>query len=68
MPEPKLAKPADVEQGFRESLTDLVAIGEALGEHCESVSDLVQIAHLATTNDGQLKILMSLVATQKQAR
>jgi hypothetical protein len=48
------------EESFRESLTDIVAIGEKLGQVCNSVDELVAMAKHGLENPGQLNLLMAV--------
>lgn len=50
---------------FRESLKDVVTIAEKLAPYCQTIDDLVSMANLALENDGQLKLLMSIVASKR---
>lgn len=50
-----------VEAGFRDSLKDLLVIVPKLIPFCGNINDLVSMVQLALENDGQLRLLMSLV-------
>ena len=54
-------KATSVNDSFRSSLEDIVAISEKLSPVCDSISDLVEMCKLALTNDGQLNLIMNLV-------
>lgn len=58
MPEKNVAT---AEENFKSSLEDVIAFGERLLPYCDSVQDLIEIAQLALSNDGQLALLLSLV-------
>lgn len=53
---------------FRESLKDAIVIVKELANHCESFSDAVSIMELASENDGQLRMLVSLMNPKQQGR
>lgn len=57
MDQPKLT----VEQSFRESLKDVVAVVQKLAPHCNGFDDLIGMVELAINNDGQLHLLMNTV-------
>ena len=61
-------KTPSLEESFRSDLESVVAISSALGQHCESVADLVDLCKLGVESDAQLKLLMSLVTAGKQKR
>lgn len=48
-------------ESFRESLEDIVAVGEKLAGHAKSAEDLLGMCKLALTNDGQLRLLLKQV-------
>lgn len=54
-----------VEESFRESLEDVIAIAEKMGTHCKSTSDLTNMLKLALENDGQLSLILSIVQGKK---
>lgn len=51
-----------VEESFRKALEDVIEISSKLSSACESTAELVEVAQLALTNDGQLKLLLKEVA------
>lgn len=51
---------------FRESLKDVVVIVQKLGPLVSSVAQLAEVCELATTHDGQTRLLYSLVAEGKK--
>ncbi len=53
------------EEAFRESLTALVVLGQALKPFCETLDQAIQMAGLALENEGQLRLLMKLVSGKK---
>lgn len=55
-----------LEEGFRESLEELVILAGVLGTHFETVEELVASIKHALENDVHLKLLMSLVAKSKK--
>ncbi len=57
---------AEVEEQFRESLRDVVLVGEKLASHCGSVDEFLGVCKLALDNDGQLRLLYSLMASQNK--
>ena len=52
----------ETEASFRSSLEDVVTITEKLSPYCRTVEDLLGMVRLALENDGQLHLLMGLVA------
>lgn len=54
------------EDKFRSSLQDVVTIARKLALYCTTVEDFINMVHLAVENDGQLRLLMSEVCTQKK--
>lgn len=56
---------ASAEESFRESLKDVVTIAEKLTPYCQTIDDLVSMANLALENDGQLRLIMSIVASKR---
>lgn len=46
---------------FHSCLTDVVAVCEKLGNHVSSLEDLVGMINLALDNQGQLKMLFTIV-------
>ena len=52
---------AQVEESFRDSLRDLIVVVKKLAPHCNSLEDLLGMAELALTNNGQLHFIMSEV-------
>ena len=52
------------DEQLKEGLENLVFLVRALSGHCESTQDLIGMAELALTNDGQFKLLMSVVKSQ----
>ena len=52
------------EDGFRESLQDVVAIADRLSLHCHTVQELVELCQSAIEHDWQLRLVMSQM-TQK---
>lgn len=65
MPPERTPTQADVEANFRNSLDDIVAVAEKLLPFCHTVEDLIGMAKLATKNDGQLRLLMGMVAGKR---
>lgn len=61
-------KAAEAANSFRSSLEDLITIADGLKKHCVTVEDLISVSRLALDSDGQLKILMDLVAVQNNKR
>lgn len=55
-----------VEDGFRESLKDVVTICEKLSASCQSTSDLTEMLKLALENDGQLRLILSMMTPQSK--
>lgn len=53
------------EESFRELLKDVVPVIEHMGLVCETLEDAVGMLKLALKNDGQLSILMNLMAEKK---
>ncbi len=53
------------EEQFRESLTALVVLGQALKPYCETLEQAIQMASFALDNEGQSKLLMKLVSGKK---
>jgi hypothetical protein len=53
---------------LRASLEDLVHLAERLAPHCSTTEQLVEVARLALTNDGQFSIVMSLASGSGQKR
>lgn len=51
----------EIEQGFRSALTDLIAIAEKLTPYCKTTLEMVDMAKHALDNDGQLRLLLSLL-------
>ncbi len=51
------------EDAFRESLKDVVAFAQKVSSCCKTVEDLIGMAELALTNDGQLQLLMEKITT-----
>ncbi len=61
------ATATQIEESVRKSLENLVELAELLLPYCDQVTDLVGMAKLAMVNDGQLKLVMSLItANQKK--
>jgi hypothetical protein len=60
MPEPKVQE--TVEDRFRSTLRDVVEVIKKLAPECGSVDDLVGMCELAMKNDGQLRLLLNMVA------
>ncbi len=65
MLEPRLV---GVEEDFRSSIQDVVAIGEKLASYCKTTEDLVTIAKLALEHDAQLRLLINLISTPASKR
>jgi len=51
-----------VEESFRSSLRDAIALMEKLAPDCSSVQEMIEMAQLALKNDGQLNMLLNRVA------
>lgn len=58
MAEPVLTE-QQIEDSFRESLKDMIVVVRKLAPHCKNLEDLLGMAQLATTNQGQLRFLMN---------
>ncbi len=58
------ATATQIEEEVRKSLDNLVELAELLLPYCNDVGDLVGMAKLAMVNDGQLKLVMSLINAQ----
>lgn len=43
---------------FRSSLEDVITFLERVGPSCNSLDEILDVARLATINDGQLRMLM----------
>ncbi len=54
------------EEGFRESLKDLIVVADRLKPFCNTTEDLVGMCNLALENDGQLRLLMQSVQQGKR--
>lgn len=49
-------------ESFRSSLEDLLTIADKMIPYCKTTEEIIGMARLATENDGQLRLLMSLIA------
>lgn len=61
-------QPAQLDQqlaSFRETLEDCHTILTKLGDRCQNVEEVVELIHLATTNQGQLTLLFDLLVPEK---
>lgn len=54
-----------VEDKFRSSLEDLLALAKKFLPVCERVEDLIGMVQLAIENEGQLKLLLKEYVRQK---
>ncbi len=52
---------ASVEDSFRESISDAIAILEGLAPSCNSLEEMVDILKLAEKNSSQLSLIMQKV-------
>lgn len=50
---------------FKSSIEDMIAVVERLNPVCDKTADLLQMLELATTNDGQLKLIIAMVTPRK---
>ncbi len=53
----------DVEQSFKEDLESVLVVLQKLGEHCDSVGEIIDMVMLGLSNAGQLRLLMAVVAS-----
>ena len=53
---------------FHSCLTDIVAVCEKLSSHVTSLEDLVGMINLALENQGQLKMLFTIVMGQSKGK
>lgn len=60
-----MAEKADPMEEFKESLSGVVVLTQALKPFCQSLDEVVEMASLALSNEGQLKLLMKLVSGKK---
>jgi len=60
-----MAEKIGTEEQFRESLTALVVLGQALKPYCETLDQAIQMASFALDNEGQAKLLLKLVTGKK---
>ncbi len=51
----------ELEDAFRESLRDSAVIIDTLAEHCSGFADMIGMIQLGAQNDGQLRMIMSIV-------
>ena len=58
------SKPS-AEDGFRDSLKDVLVVADKLSLSCLSVEEMIGMVQLALENDGQLRLLMAMVAQKK---
>lgn len=55
----------EIENSFRSSLTDLIAVAEKLTPYCQTTGEMIDMAKHAIENDGQLRLLLSLMKDTK---
>ena len=64
-PQTQQAADAAILQDFRQALQASIVIIEQLTNDCADIDELIGIMKLATTNDGQLRMLMNKAAPLK---
>ncbi len=57
---------SEQEESFRSSLRDLVVIADKLAPHCKTVDELVAMVNHGIENEGQTRLLMSLMIQGKK--
>ena len=55
-------QPRNIDDDFRDDLRVVIAVVTKLAPHCKSVEDLVGLCELGLKNEGQLDLLLNLVA------
>ena len=58
-------KQSEVEASFHSSIQDVMVIAQKLLPHCRTVEELIGMVGLALENEGQLRLLMSVVSQKK---
>ncbi len=63
-----MADKQQLEDSFKKSLEDVVFLAEKLIPYCSTVTDLVEMARLAQSNEGQFKLVFSICTSQGNKR
>ncbi len=58
------ATATQIEEDTRKALDNLAELAELLLPYCKEVEDLIGMAKLAMVNDGQLRLVISLISQQ----